>query len=256
MLKIIFFDIDGNLFSHQSHTIPKSVFEAFDRLHEQGIMIFTATGRAYSELKGLEMDKLAFDGYVVSSGQCFFDSNFKMIFDNPIPSPDADRIVEMYKERKTPILVNTLDTVYLNLLDDKVDEIMKMTNSSEYVLDEYDGQAIYQMTYILPNITKEEALVGLPNCKIAMWNPMLIDVISKDCGKDKGIVKVLDYYGFSKEEAMVFGDSDNDIDMFNLIPLSVCMGNGYKEAKEAAYYVTDDIDNDGVIKALEHFEII
>ena len=34
------------------------------------------------------------------------------------------------------------------------------------------------------------------------------------------------------------------------------MGNANPEVKEIADYVTDDIDNDGILKALKHFGII
>ena len=34
------------------------------------------------------------------------------------------------------------------------------------------------------------------------------------------------------------------------------MGNGSEEAKKIADYVTDDCDDDGILNALKHFEII
>ena len=34
------------------------------------------------------------------------------------------------------------------------------------------------------------------------------------------------------------------------------MGNGYKELKKEASYVTSDIKEDGILNALEHFKLI
>ena len=55
---------------------------------------------------------------------------------------------------------------------------------------------------------------------------------------------------------MAFGDDVNDIPMFNSVKYSVCLGNGKEEAKKHAFYVTDTIENDGLYKALKHFELV
>ena len=71
-----------------------------------------------------------------------------------------------------------------------------------------------------------------------------------------GIEKVLAHYGIDRSETMAFGDGENDVDMFRVVGTAVCMGNGCQEAKDAADYVTDDIDNDGIWKALVHFGVL
>ena len=55
---------------------------------------------------------------------------------------------------------------------------------------------------------------------------------------------------------MAFGDDLNDLSMFKLVNYSVCMGNGNEKAKKEAFYVTDNIENGGIYKALKHFNII
>ena len=37
---------------------------------------------------------------------------------------------------------------------------------------------------------------------------------------------------------------------------SICMGNGYDSVKEIAGYVTADINQDGIYKAMEYYDII
>ena len=44
--------------------------------------------------------------------------------------------------------------------------------------------------------------------------------------------------------------------MFNLVKHSVCLGNGNEEAKKAASYVTDNIEDNGMFNALKKFEVI
>lgn len=52
------------------------------------------------------------------------------------------------------------------------------------------------------------------------------------------------------------GDSENDLTMLEYAEISVAMGNGVKEVKEKADYVTDKIDNDGLYKAFKYLKLI
>ncbi len=55
---------------------------------------------------------------------------------------------------------------------------------------------------------------------------------------------------------MAFGDGGNDIAMLKHAGIGVAMGNSNDTVKAAADYVTDTVDNDGVIKALKHFGLV
>ena len=55
---------------------------------------------------------------------------------------------------------------------------------------------------------------------------------------------------------MAFGDGGNDIEMLQHVALSVAMENGNDKVKEIADYVTADVDEDGILKALRYFSIL
>lgn len=57
-------------------------------------------------------------------------------------------------------------------------------------------------------------------------------------------------------DAIAFGDAEVDLPMFECCSYSVCMGNGRVAAKEAADYVTDSVENDGLYKAFCHLGLI
>ena len=44
--------------------------------------------------------------------------------------------------------------------------------------------------------------------------------------------------------------------MFHEVDYGIAMGNGCRELKEKAYYVTNNINEDGVYNALKKLEII
>ena len=64
---------------------------------------------------------------------------------------------------------------------------------------------------------------------------------------------MIDYYGISLDETMAFGDGGNDIQMLSHVGLGVAMGNARDEVKKYAKYVTSDVDNDGISRALDKF---
>lgn len=55
---------------------------------------------------------------------------------------------------------------------------------------------------------------------------------------------------------MAFGDGENDIDMLRFVQIGVAMQNAEDCVKEAADYITDTSKNDGIYKALKHFNIL
>ena len=96
----------------------------------------------------------------------------------------------------------------------------------------------------------------LPNCSDARWYPTFTDIIHKNASKSVGVQRVLDYYGYTKAEAIAFGDGGNDVPMLLAVDNSVAMGNAEYTVKQAATYVTESVDDDGVLKALQHFKLI
>ena len=115
---------------------------------------------------------------------------------------------------------------------------------------------IYQTTTYISVEQEPDLMKNFPNLKTLRWYPLFTNIIKKDGGKAVGITKVMERYGWQKNEIMTFGDADNDLDMFGLTNFSTCLGNGTEGAKKTAKYVTTDIDADGVLNALKHFEVL
>jgi len=82
------------------------------------------------------------------------------------------------------------------------------------------------------------------------------DVYAKDQTKATGIMHLLDYLKIDKTDAIAFGDGHNDKEMIEYCGIGVAMGNAIKKEKNASDYITDDIDNDGIYKAMKHFNLI
>lgn len=80
------------------------------------------------------------------------------------------------------------------------------------------------------------------------------EITHSEYNKATAIQFVKNYYK-EKYETVAMGDSENDLPMLEYADISIAMGNGVKEVKEKADYVTDKIDNDGLYKAFKHLKL-
>ena len=61
------------------------------------------------------------------------------------------------------------------------------------------------------------------------------------------------YWCLAEEEVLTIGDQNNDIDLVKAGGIGVAMGNATEELKSCADYITDTVENDGFVKAVEKF---
>lgn len=95
-----------------------------------------------------------------------------------------------------------------------------------------------------------------PHLKTTRWHPNFLDVIPPSGGKDRGMDALLDYFRIPVEDAMAFGDGENDLSMLLHAGIGVAMGSAHEEMKRQVDWVTGTADEDGVVQALAHFGLI
>lgn len=256
MIKAAFFDVDGTVYSHESKCVPESAIEALKALRKKGIKTFLATGRHFSEIDEFPVGKIPFDGYVMLTGQLCTDGKRNVIFGNAIDGADAEYLLNEFKKKEMPVMLVEKDKLYINLVNEIVINGQAEISSPIPEVMEYKGDPVYQIICYGGKELEMELIPKLPNCKITRWCPFGIDVISKTGGKVTGIKKMLEVHGIGQEEVIAFGDGENDIEMLQFAGIGVAMGNAEPEVKAVADYVTTDIDDDGILNALKHFEIL
>lgn len=260
MIKAVFFDVDGTLVSFKTHRVPQSTLEAIKKLQAKGIKVFVATGRHPSILtEGNNVHEIDFDGFVTLNGQYCFTKDGKVIYENNICREDIVALLEFLKENRFPCaFVEDRDT-YMNYIDDVVVNLLKSVNVPLPPIEDIerakDGK-VFQLNPYIPVEFEAEVMKVLPNCEATRWSPTFIDVIPAGGGKHVAIQKIMEYYGYKKDEIMAFGDGGNDKTMLMTAGIGVAMGNANEDVKEIADYVTKSVDNDGVLNALKHFNVI
>lgn len=261
MVKAIFFDIDGTLVSIKTHQLPDSTKEALPALRKKGVKLFVATGRPPCNIAFLrDLFDFEFDGYVTMNGQyCFVKDN--IIRDVPLSQETVRQIIPYMEKENISCDFITLDSFFINLVNDRARNQAAMLKFPDPSLRLKDaGYALSQTIYQLsPFITEEEEpdfLSHAPGCKSARWHPTFTDIIPAEGGKPKGMDCMLAHFGIDLKDTMAFGDGGNDLDMLTHAATGVAMGNAIAHTKAAADYVTDDVDEDGLAKALRHFGVL
>ncbi|MFI3256136.1 MAG: Cof-type HAD-IIB family hydrolase [Psittacicella sp.] len=265
-IKIIFFDIDQTLMLTKrtpfgkTQSIPFGVPEALIKLKQKGIKIAIATGKAYINFLPCVMDlieKVGIDIFVTINGSYVLFKD-QVIYSNPIEVQDIKCISEFFVKNKMNYAYVS-DNFSYKFVPNKFKTLVRII-TGKYIKDSnvYNKIPIYQIraSYTQDKDSFIQLNVLSSNLQAIRWADTGIDIVKKDTSKVFGVKKTLEFFKINSKDAMSFGDGLNDIEMLKEVGLSVCMGNGYDELKEVADYVTSDIEDNGIINALKHFNIL
>lgn len=257
-IKAFFFDNDSTLFNHsgKGDKILKSTYDALRKLKKNGYKVCMITSRGHEEMYNVPSDFLdIFDDVCLLSGAYILSKN---------KEPEITTISKE-KTRKLIDIIDTLDATYryatkdgggfLNRHDPSKENIFKTLYDMVPDVKKYDDE---EALHLIVYIDKEKADKLYKELDGVEYSHVGICAELSPLGVDKGLTleKMCKRYGVSLDEACAFGDSGNDVSMFNKAGLAICIGNGKDDAKSCADYITDNIWEDGVYNALKKFGYI
>lgn len=257
-IKIVFFDFDWTIFDHRSHSINESTLKGIKELKKNGIKIIINTGRSYYSLMEKEiLYTLNFDGFVVSNGGAAIADN-KELYAHYLPKELQNEIINFLEENKISYGITSLKKTFGKTFE--LGNVNKFYNTFDEPrtldISEYNNEQLLRITYFSDTSFDEKVKAKFPSIILNRFFDVTSEISIKPFIKKEGVDAILNYYGFSKDDAMAFGDDTNDIDMFNAVKYGICVGNGKDELKKVAYYVCEDINDDGIYKTLRKFELI
>ena len=256
MIRAAFFDIDDTLMAHSLGAVPEDTRNALICLKKQGIYVFTSTGRHILELHALGITELGFDGHVLMNGQLCLDGRRQVIYELPVEKADIENILPVFEEKKTAMSFVELGKMYANVINDSVRTAQKAISSELPETGSWQGDTVYLVNVFADDSIVRPILERMPHCRMTRWNPYGVDIISREGGKAKGIARILERFGISREETIAFGDGENDMEMLEFSGIGVAMGNADEKVKACADYVTGAADKGGIMAALRHFELL
>lgn len=245
-IKIAFFDVDGTLVDMKKKKISLKTVETLQRLRRRGILICMATGRTPVTVP--KFDGVEFDAYLTFNGSLCYNST-DVMFSNAIPSEDVQKLISNAAAMGRPVSIATKDRLAANGYDDDLAEYYSFAGIPLEVTDDFNAvarQEVYQVMLGCRASDHQALLQGVAGARITGWWDRAVDVIPANCSKGRGIEKILEYYGIRKEEAIAFGDGNNDLEMLQAVGIGVAMENGSPQLKAVASEVCGHVADDGI----------
>jgi Cof subfamily protein (haloacid dehalogenase superfamily) len=257
-IKAVFFDIDGTLISFKTNKIPESTQNSIKKLREKGIKVIVATGRSINTLA--HISHIEFDGFITFNGGYCATTDGEILYKQIINPDDIQNLINYAENSPLSFSLMYEDKVEIN---DATPEVVGMYAHVNLPVppihdkENIDIKNVLQANIFLgPDQEEEFMKTVMPNSTASRWTPLFADVNPGGVSKQIGVETFCRHFGIEVSETMAFGDGGNDITMLKFTKVGVAMGNANDNVKEIADYITEDVDNDGIEKALIHFGLL
>ncbi len=259
-MSIVFFDIDGTLLDFYGK-IPESVGPAIAAMRQNGHKAVICSGRTLGFIRDPALLALGFDGIISGCGTRI-DLGKRVLSEYRFSKEEARFAVETAKQFAFPVILEGPRYLYLDREDFEGDRYVKRLEASmgEDLLSltgNWDNWELNKFSCAINHETEMECLgTYAERFDFLRHNADVIEIVPRGYDKCTGMEEVCACWKVPQEDTFALGDSANDIGMLHWAGKGICMGSGHDIAKEAADYVTAGLWEDGVEKALKHFDLI
>lgn len=264
MIKAVFFDIDGTIISIKKHSIPQSAIDAIARIRAAGVKTFLCTSRARQFLKNIR--GVEYDGLICLTGAHSLDSEGRDIHCAVMDPADVMAAVRAVRETGQCLVGLASDRIYIEKPESR-ELAFALSVGGLRVADIIGGYrpfpelsggvgafaacGIMQLTAFFPSgDTETQFMSHMPHSHTERWTEPFVDIIGNGASKALGLEVMCRHFGFDISETAAIGDGDNDIPMIKAAGTGIAMGNASDAVRSCADFVTADVDNDGLAKAL------
>jgi Cof subfamily protein (haloacid dehalogenase superfamily) len=269
-IRAVFLDIDGTLVAH-GDSLSEGVKHALQRVQDRGIEIVLCSGRTRYRIMPIASQMPDPPGYVVcSNGSVVMHlGTGHTLYRHLLPIPTALRIVQA-------ILDAGSEPYVFEDTDDPTAEGSRVLFHPDRPVGDWAERPRYR-----PYASIEEQLPFEPVCVSCFGDPARMRPLAQNMmrefegrvsiiqsgsentwgvefyvaniSKQLGLETVAAHLDVNQDEILAIGDHVNDYEMIKWAGVGVAMGNALPEIKAAADWVTADVWEDGVARALERF---
>ncbi|MGD9933435.1 MAG: HAD family hydrolase [Dehalococcoidia bacterium] len=255
MYRLAAFDLDGTLLNGQN-TVSDANAEALRDLVEQGVIVAAATARSYhAAMRSFEA--LSIPAAAVASGGADVRlAGGQVVRQSPLPAEFTDFLVDAAEQANWTVTLMTPDVMY------RRQSPLPDPSRNRPFLQIVDSLAAVDLSTLLsallepqgPDPLFEELLawdgrVGIH--RAASFNgAALVNATAIGADKGHGLRALCAALGIDVAEAVVFGDSEVDLPMFDVAGTSVAMANAPANVRDRATHQTAGADEDGVAQAI------
>lgn len=269
-IKIIFSDIDGTISPH-SDLLSKKTVEAVNMLRDRKVPVVLTTARCYKDTLAIsEQFAQNPDFTIVLQGGSIVNKNGDNLFRNNISQKVSRKLVNwvksLRKNDKNLHLIMYFDEQPYSLSKIQFPwktnfPIIKVTSFDELFDSgmQLHKAILYRQNAKVDNFDSTNVLdtfqkINIKELELKPSGTGLFELQNKWVSKDKALDFLLRVLKIDPKNAMVIGDSSNDIEMMDFIRrrkgLAVAMGNAEDYVKQHANAITTSIAQDGFSHAI------
>lgn len=256
-IKAVFFDIDDTLRIKDIGYMPQSITKVFKSLKKKGILTGIASGRAIygvvPEIRDLEPDY-----FVTINGTYVIDRKGEEVANLPLDKTIIESFVTWCQEIGIDYGFAGKEKPVVSARKELIDHAMIPVYG---LLDVEPDFHLNNDVYHMWTFAENNSELVLPDelaqqVRLVPWHMHSSDTVKLGISKASGLDYVLEKEGLKPENVLFFGDGPNDMEMFDHVGLKIAMGNAVPELKEKADYVTDKVEEDGILHALEELGLV
>lgn len=265
MYKLIAIDMDGTLL-REDKSVSERTKNAIKAAKEKGVHVVIATGRPIDGVTRYleELDMYGENDCVLSynGGLVLKTKTREVISKIALTGADLHYLHNLSKDLGVHIHAFSEVHGLITPENSKYTEVEANINNIKININDYtnieDDHTIVKVMMIDEPEILQRAIDNLPKevyekYTVVRSTPYFLEFLNKEVNKGTGVELLAKHLGIKQEEIMTFGDAGNDLDMIVYAGMGVAMANAFDEIKEAANYITDSNEEDGVAKAIEKF---
>ena len=254
--KILFFDVDGTLYTNELGGITDNVKKAIAATRALGHLCFVASGRPYGYIADNVKD-IGFDGYVLANGANIKYQNHDLE-KRFLNYKDVKELCQNLKKKNIEYVLQTSTLCYLNKENKCLLDFYKKCNIDfkNFCFDYDEEEIMHKVVKIEVWVKDQEELDFAISCYGAFQYELhpdnhSMEIYAKDVSKATGILDVLRLLNIDIKDSYCFGDGPNDVEMFETVGHAIAMGNAIDIIKEKADEVCLSVKEDGVYYKLK-----
>lgn len=262
MIKMVATDIDGTILRGDfgfSSAVKKCILD----LSKRGIKVVLVTGRMHcaamflAQELGINTPIVSYQGGMIKEnsldGQVYYNKFLDKYY--------AQKIIDWARKNHVHLNLYIDDVLYV---EQDCETIKNYTKARyiEYKVCSFDNLKLEKINKILAIDYSDAEKVSswveflskeFPQLYIVKSTPYFCEISHPEAKKSTAVEYLCKHWGIKKEEVLTIGDQNNDIELLKSGGIPVAMGNATEELKAFACFVTDTVENDGFVKAIEKF---
>ena len=258
MVKLGVFDLDGTLLTSDGK-LPETFYQDVELLRSRGVSAAIASARPAQFL--FEMFDRDVDLLISGEDGNIFFRGKQLLHVRYVPAGLIDRVYAITAGRDdTAVLCTGLNEIYVSaehyrrfvewgkgrFMPDAPKDLSENAKVCKIHLLCRDGVEAAKRMIASPDFAEIRS-----GCNMTESGYGWIGITAKDSNKAAAVRFFQKYLNIGNDETAVFGDSENDIPMFELTENSYAMKNAPADIRQKAKHVTeDDNDHNGAMKAL------